>query len=109
MKAIIDIKADGLDVSFTRYGNDNAIAYLSYRGDNVSYVYEIDEQARTIVESHVHSKEGATFEQSYPLNFIHHYSPRKGIYIELYYDLEKSTLNIAQIDRKNIIERKYHV
>lgn len=106
MKAIIDIKADGLDVAFTRYGNDNAIAYLSYRGIDVSYIYEIDVKAKTLVESHVHPKDGVTFEQEYPLNYIHHYSPRKGVYIELYYDLANSTLNIVQIDRNNIIERK---
>lgn len=106
MKAIIDIKDEGLDISLTRYGNDNAIAYLSYRGDDVSYTYEIDLRAKTIVVSHVHPKDGVTFEQAYGLNCVHGYSPCQGVNVQLYYDLANSTLNIVQIDLNNIIERK---
>lgn len=106
MKALIDIKADGVDVALTRYGNDNVIVYLSYRGDDVSYVYEIDLKAKTMVVSHVHPKDGMTFEQEYELNCMHRYSPCKGIVIKLYYDLKNSTLNIVQKDHNNIIERK---
>lgn len=106
MKAIIDITADGVDVSLTRYGNDTAIVYLSYRGNENSRIYDIDLQAKTIFVSHVHSKEGVTFEQAYELHCIHGYSPCAGVDIQLYYDLANSTLNIVQIDHNNIIERK---
>lgn len=106
MKAIIDVRADGLDVSLTRYGNDTAIVYMSYRGSELSYIYDIDLKAKTIVVSYVHTKEGVTFEQAYGLRCIHGYSPCSGVDVQLYYDLANSTLNIVQIDLNNIIERK---
>lgn len=101
MKALIDIKADGLDVSFNRYGNDTAIAYISYRGGDVSYVYEIDARSSTIVVSHITPKEGVTFEQAYGIHCVHSYNPCPSINVTLWYDLSSSTLYITDNIKDN--------